>query len=53
MDVLLVVVILLLIFGGLGVPQLHVHELGYYPSGILWTIAIICLVVWLVRRNRA
>lgn len=52
MDVLLILVLLLLLFGGAGGPWWGYHHYGWAPSGLLWTVAIICLVVWLVRRAR-
>jgi len=45
MSLLLLLVILLLVFGGL--PQLGYHQYGYAPSGI-GTILLIVLIVLLL-----
>jgi hypothetical protein len=52
MDVLLIILLLCLFFGvGTG-PWWGYHHMGYGPSGLLWTVALICFIVWLVRRAR-
>jgi hypothetical protein len=52
MDLLLILLILFFVFGvGTG-PWWGYHHYGYVPSGFLWLVAIVCLVVWLSRRNR-
>lgn len=45
MGLVLLVILILLLFGGL--PQLGLHQMGYAPSGLV-TILIIILVVLLL-----
>lgn len=53
MDVLLVLLLLFFFFGvGTG-PWWGYHHYGYAPSGFLWTVALVCLVIWAVRQARA
>jgi hypothetical protein len=48
MYLLLIVVVLLLVFGGL--PQLGYHNYGWGPSGIGFVILIILVVLLLAGR---
>ena len=48
MSLLLLIVLLLLVFGGL--PTWGYHSYGYFPSGILGTILIIVLILFLLGR---
>jgi hypothetical protein len=51
MSLIIIVIILLFLFGGLGFPGGPVnHGYGWGPSGILWTIAIIVLILWALGR---
>lgn len=51
MDLLLILLILFVFFGFGAGPWWGWHHYGYAPTGFLWTIALICLVVWLIRRS--
>ena len=46
MSLLLLIVLLVLVFGGL--PNWGYHNYGYAPSGILGTVLIIVLYLWRV-----
>ena len=48
MGLILLIVLLLLVFGGL--PRLGYHSYGYGPSGIVGTILIIVLILFLLGR---
>jgi uncharacterized protein DUF3309 len=48
MGLILLIVLLLLLFGGL--PRWGYHSYGYAPSGILGTILIIVLILFLLGR---
>lgn len=48
MSLLLLIVLLLLVFGGL--PNWGYHNYGYAPSGILGTVLIIVLILFLLGR---
>jgi Protein of unknown function (DUF3309) len=53
MELLLMVLIILLLFGGIGVwPSFGSHDYGYGPSGLLLAIVLILLLVVLLRRRR-
>jgi Protein of unknown function (DUF3309) len=53
MELLLIVLIILLVFGGIGVwPSFGYHDYGYGPSGLLLAVVLILLIVFLVRRRR-
>jgi Protein of unknown function (DUF3309) len=53
MELLLIVLIILLAFGGIGIwPSFGYHDYGYGPSGLLLAIVLIILIVVLVRRGR-
>jgi Protein of unknown function (DUF3309) len=53
MELLLIVLIILLVFGGIGVwPSVGYHDYGYGPSGLLLAVVLIILIVFLVRRRR-
>jgi hypothetical protein len=52
MDVLLILILVLFVFGGAGGPWWGYHSYGWGPTGLLWLIAVVCLAVWLVRRAR-
>jgi hypothetical protein len=53
MELLLIVLIILLVFGGIGVwPSFGYHDYGYGPSGLLLAIVLIILIVFLIRRRR-
>jgi hypothetical protein len=49
MSLLLVIIVLIVVFGGL--PNWGYHSYGYYPSG-LGGIVLIILVVWLLMGRR-
>lgn len=54
MDVLIIVLLACLFLGvGSGPWFPYAHGWGYGPSGFFWFLAIICLIVWLVRRPRS
>ena len=46
MGLLLLIVLLLLLFGGL--PRWGYHSYGYGPSGIVGTILIVVLILFLM-----
>jgi hypothetical protein len=48
MGLILLIIIVILLLGGL--PQVGLHNAGYAPSGILMTILIIVLILWLLGR---
>ena len=48
MNIILLVVLLILIFGGL--PAWGTHSYGYAPSGLLSFILVILLVLYLLGR---
>ena len=48
MSLLLLIVLLVLVFGGL--PNWGYHNYGYAPSGILGTVLIIVLILFLLGR---
>ncbi len=48
MSLLLLIILLVLVFGGL--PNWGYHNYGYAPSGILGTILIIVLILFLLGR---
>ena len=48
MGLILLIVVLLLVFGGL--PSWGYHEYGYGPSGILGVVLVIILVLFLLGR---
>jgi hypothetical protein len=53
MGLLLIVLVILLLFGGIGTwPSFGYHQYGYGPSGLLLAILIIILIVVLLRRRR-
>ena len=53
MELLLIVLVIILLFGGIGTwPSFGYHQYGYGPSGLLFVIVIIVLVAFLLRRRR-
>jgi hypothetical protein len=53
MELLLITLLILLSFGGLGVwPSFGYHDYGYGPSTLLLVMALIILIVVLVRWRR-
>lgn len=48
MGLILLIVLLLLVFGGL--PNWGYHSYGYRPSGFLGTILIVVLILFLMGR---
>lgn len=48
MGLILLIVLILLVFGGL--PKWGYHSYGYAPSGLLGTILIIVLILFLLGR---
>jgi Protein of unknown function (DUF3309) len=53
MGLVLVVLVILLLFGGIGTwPSFGYHQYGYGPSGLLLAIVLIVLIVVLLRRRR-
>ena len=48
MGLLLLIIVLVLVFGGL--PRWGYHSYGYGPSGIVGTILIIVLILFLLGR---
>jgi Protein of unknown function (DUF3309) len=48
MGLILLIVLLLLLFGGL--PRWGYHSYGYGPSGILGVILIVVLILFLLGR---
>jgi len=48
MSLLLLIILLVLVFGGL--PNWGYHNYGYAPSGILGTVLIIVLILFLLGR---
>ena len=53
MELLLIVLVIILLFGGIGTwPSFGYHQYGYGPSGLLFVIVIIVLIVFLLRRRR-
>lgn len=51
MNVILIVVIVLLLVGGAGLPQTGWHQYGYWPSGTVGLILLILLVLALAGRG--
>ena len=53
MGLLLIVLVILLLFGGIGTwPSFGYHPYGYGPSGLLLGLVVIILIVFLLRRRR-
>jgi Protein of unknown function (DUF3309) len=53
MELLLIVLVILLWFGGIGTwPSFGYHPYGYGPSGLLLVLMVIILIVFLLRRRR-
>ena len=53
MELLLIVLVIILLFGGIGTwPSFGYHQYGYGPSGLLFVIVIVVLIVFLLRRRR-
>ena len=53
MELLLIVLVILLLFGGIGTwPSFGYHHYGYGPSGLLLVLVVIILIVFLLRRRR-
>jgi hypothetical protein len=53
MGLLLIVLVILLLFGGIGTwPSFGYHQYGYGPSGLLLAIVVIVLIVVLLRQRR-
>lgn len=53
MEVLLIILVILLLFGGIGTwPSFGYHQYGYGPSGLLFVIVVVVLIVFLLRRRR-
>lgn len=50
MGLILLVVILVLVFGGLPQAGLWRHSYGYAPSGILGIVLIVVLILFLMGR---
>ena len=48
MGLVLLIIVLVLVFGGL--PQLGYHSYGYGPSGILGVVLIVVLLLLLMGR---
>ena len=48
MSLLLLIILLVLVFGGL--PNWGYHNYGYAPSGILGTVLMIVLILFLLGR---
>jgi Protein of unknown function (DUF3309) len=48
MSLLLLIVLLLLVFGGL--PNWGYHQFGYAPSGVLSIVLIVMLILFLTGR---
>ena len=48
MSLLLLIILLVLVFGGL--PNWGYHNYGYAPSGILGTVLILVLILFLLGR---
>jgi hypothetical protein len=48
MGLILLIVLILLLFGGL--PRWGYHSYGYAPSGVIGTILIIVLILFLLGR---
>lgn len=48
MPIVLIVILLLILFGGL--PQLGYHSYGYGPSGIVMVILVVIVALMLFRR---
>jgi hypothetical protein len=52
-ELLLIVLVILLLFGGIGTwPSFGYHHYGYGPSGLLLVLVVIILIVFLLRRRR-
>lgn len=51
MDILLIVLILVLLLGGVGTLPSWSYSAGwgYGPSGIVWVLLVVVLIIWLVR----
>lgn len=45
---MILLIVLILLCGGL--PSVGLHQYGYAPSGILGTVLIIVLILWLIGR---
>ena len=53
MELLLIIVLIIVLFGGIGTwPSFGYHHYGYGPSGLLFVIVVILLIVFLLRRRR-
>jgi Protein of unknown function (DUF3309) len=53
MELLLIVLVIILLFGGIGTwPSFGYHQYGYGPSGLLLVLVVILLIVFLLRRRR-
>lgn len=50
MSLVLIVIVLLIVFGGLGLPQLSGHSYGYWPSGGLGLVLLVLLILLLSGR---
>lgn len=48
MNLIVLILLILLIFGGL--PQAGFHDYGYGPSGALGTVLIVVLILMLLGR---
>lgn len=51
MTLLLIIIVLVLLFGGMPQVSGHWHSYGYAPSGILFVILIV-VVLWLLMSGR-
>ena len=49
MQLVLLVLLILLLVGGL--PNWGWHSYGYGPSGVLFFVLVVALIVYLVRRT--
>lgn len=50
MDIVLIVLVCLLLFGGLGGGWGYSHHyIGPDVGGLLWLVVMVVLVVWLIR----
>lgn len=53
MELLLIVLLILFLFGGIGSwPSFGYHQYGYGPSGLLLILVVVILIVFLLRRRR-
>lgn len=50
MNLLIVLIVILLLFSGLGLPTWGIHNYGYAPSGIVFVIVIVLVVLLLAGR---